>query len=67
MLVNNAGIFGEFPAGMPYEERLKFNAPSQASLPFIRSVYETNVFGVIAVTQAMLPLLLKAPGDASST
>ena len=61
VLVNNAGIVGEFPAGTSFEERLKFNAPSLAPLSYIRSVYETNVFGVIAVTQAMLPLLCEAP------
>ena len=27
----------------------------------VRTVFETNVFGVIAVTQAMLPLLREAP------
>jgi NAD(P)-dependent dehydrogenase (short-subunit alcohol dehydrogenase family) len=27
----------------------------------VRAVFETNVFGVIAVTQAMLPLLREAP------
>ena len=27
----------------------------------VRTVFETNVFGVIAVTQAMLPLLRRAP------
>ena len=61
VLVNNAGIAGEFPPGTPFEERLKFNAPSQAPLSYVRSVYETNVFGVMAVTQAMLPLLREAP------
>ena len=61
VLVNNAGIVGEFPAGTSFEERLKFNVPSQAPLSYVRSVYETNVFGVIAVTQAMLPLLREAP------
>ena len=35
--------------------------PSEASLEDVRSVFETNVFGVIAVTQAMLPLLRRAP------
>ena len=61
VLVNNAGIVGEFPPGTPFEERLRFNSPSQAPLSYLRSVYETNVFGVIAVTQAMLPLLRGAP------
>jgi NAD(P)-dependent dehydrogenase (short-subunit alcohol dehydrogenase family) len=60
VLVNNAGIVGEFPPGTPFEQRLKFNAPSLSPLSYIRSVYETNVFGVIAVTQAMLPLLRQA-------
>jgi NAD(P)-dependent dehydrogenase (short-subunit alcohol dehydrogenase family) len=32
-----------------------------ASLDEVRAVFETNVFGVIAVTQAMLPLLCEAP------
>jgi hypothetical protein len=34
---------------------------SVASLDEVRSVFETNVFGVIAVTKAMLPLLHEAP------
>ena len=34
---------------------------SVASLDEVRAVFETNVFGVIAVTQAMLPLLREAP------
>jgi NAD(P)-dependent dehydrogenase (short-subunit alcohol dehydrogenase family) len=61
VLVNNAGIVGEFPVGTSFEERLKFNAPSVAPLSYVRSVYDTNVFGVIAVTQTMLPLLCEAP------
>lgn len=66
VLVNNAGIAH---AGLP--ERLRPDAPLQeiaqagrlsvASLDEIRTVFETNVFGVIAVTQAMLPLLREAP------
>jgi NAD(P)-dependent dehydrogenase (short-subunit alcohol dehydrogenase family) len=34
---------------------------SNVSLDEVRAVWETNVFGVLAVTQAMLPLLRKAP------
>jgi NAD(P)-dependent dehydrogenase (short-subunit alcohol dehydrogenase family) len=34
---------------------------SVASLSEIHMVFETNVFGIIAVTQAMLPLLREAP------
>jgi NAD(P)-dependent dehydrogenase (short-subunit alcohol dehydrogenase family) len=35
--------------------------PSATALEDVRRVYETNVFGVIAVTNAMLPLLRKSP------
>jgi len=35
--------------------------PSEASIADVRAVFETNVFGVISVTQAMLPLLRQAP------
>jgi NAD(P)-dependent dehydrogenase (short-subunit alcohol dehydrogenase family) len=49
ILVNNAGIAR---AG---------GAPSQTDLDAMREVYETNVFGVIIVTNAMLPLLRQAP------
>jgi NAD(P)-dependent dehydrogenase (short-subunit alcohol dehydrogenase family) len=34
---------------------------SVVSLDEVRAIFETNVFGVIAVTQAMLPLLREAP------
>ncbi|QMV18314.1 SDR family NAD(P)-dependent oxidoreductase [Granulicella sp. 5B5] len=61
VLVNNAGIVGEFVPGTSFADRLKFNIPSTAPLDSIRTVFETNVFGVIAVTQAMLPLLREAP------
>jgi NAD(P)-dependent dehydrogenase (short-subunit alcohol dehydrogenase family) len=48
VLVNNAGI-------------AVFGTPTTATLDDIRAVFETNVFGVIAVTQALLPLLREAP------
>ena len=35
--------------------------PSNVSLAEVRAVFETNVFGVLAVYQAMLPLLREAP------
>ena len=49
ILVNNAGIEIEGTA-----------APSAVPLEIVRRIYETNVFGAIAVTQAMTPLLRKA-------
>jgi len=48
ILINNAGIAA-------------FGAPSATRVDDVRAVFETNVFGVIAVTQALLPLLLEAP------
>jgi NAD(P)-dependent dehydrogenase (short-subunit alcohol dehydrogenase family) len=49
ILVNNAGITGGFRG-----------PPSEVTLNQVREVYETNVFGVIAVTNAMLPLLRRS-------
>jgi NAD(P)-dependent dehydrogenase (short-subunit alcohol dehydrogenase family) len=61
VLVNNAGITSVAPPGASFEERMKTNVPSSSPLDNIHAVFETNVFGVIAVTQAMLPLLREAP------
>jgi len=62
VLVNNAGISQvENKRGRTLEEMAKSGRASVASLDEVRAVFETNVFGVIAVTQAMLPLLRKAP------
>ena len=62
VLVNNAAIShtGRLP-GMSGEEFAKSTLPSNVSLDELRAVFETNVFGVVAVTQAMLPLLREAP------
>jgi NAD(P)-dependent dehydrogenase (short-subunit alcohol dehydrogenase family) len=49
ILVNNAGIFD--PAD---------GQPGKASLDAVRRVMETNFFGTLAITQAMLPLLRSA-------
>jgi NAD(P)-dependent dehydrogenase (short-subunit alcohol dehydrogenase family) len=61
VLVNNAAISHAGKLGRSLEEIVKASRPSVASLDDIRAVFETNVFGVIAVTQAMLPLLREAP------
>ena len=47
ILVNNAGI-------------ARGQLPSQTDLQDMREVYEVNIFGVIRVTNAMLPLLRRA-------
>lgn len=61
VLVNNAGISHAFGSETPFEQIMKSNAITTASLADVRAVWDTNVFGVIAVTQAMLPLLRRAP------
>jgi NAD(P)-dependent dehydrogenase (short-subunit alcohol dehydrogenase family) len=61
VLVNNAGISHAGEPGTSLEEIVKAGRASVVSLDQVRAVFETNVFGVIAVTQAMLPLLRKAP------
>ncbi|SNY62033.1 SDR family NAD(P)-dependent oxidoreductase [Paractinoplanes atraurantiacus] len=50
ILVNNAGISGGRDG----------QTPGEADLAVIRAVYETNLFGVIRVTEAFLPLLRKS-------
>lgn len=60
LLVNNAAI-ANTKRGTSLEESIQANRPSVAALDDVRAVFETNVFGVIAVTQALLPLLRGAP------
>lgn len=61
VLVNNAAIAHAGERGRSLEEMLQSSRASVASLDEVRTVFETNVFGVLAVTQAMLPLLREAP------
>ena len=49
VLVNNAGISGG-----------RAQTPSSADLDILRAVFEVNVFGVLNVTNAMLPLLRRS-------
>jgi len=51
ILVNNAAVSGGFGIDL---------RPSTTSIDTMRTVYETNVFGPVAVTNAMLPLLRRA-------
>ena len=62
MLIQNAAISNTGrPPGQSVEEHSKTTRPSNVSLDEMRAVWETNVFGVLAVYQAMLPLLRKSP------
>jgi NAD(P)-dependent dehydrogenase (short-subunit alcohol dehydrogenase family) len=54
VLVNNAGISGG-PGGRGRQ------TPGAAGLDVVRAVFETNFFGVIMVTDALLPLLRRSP------
>lgn len=61
VLINNAAISNTSrQPGMSVEEYAKLTRPSKVSLDEVRAVWETNVFGVLAVTQALLPLLREA-------
>ncbi len=58
LLVQNAAISNTNKRpGISIEEYAKTTRPSNVSLDEVRAVWETNVFGVLAVYQAMLPLL----------
>jgi NAD(P)-dependent dehydrogenase (short-subunit alcohol dehydrogenase family) len=61
LLVNNAAISHAGAPGKTLEQVIEEGRASVASLDEVRAVWETNVFGVIAVTQALLPLLREAP------
>ena len=50
VLVNNAGIPGDLAA----------QQPGAVDLATVQAVFATNVFGVISVTEAMLPLLRRS-------
>ena len=62
VLVNNAAISNTgLRPGESIVEYAKSTRASNVSLDEVRAVWETNVFGVLSVTQAMLPLLREAP------
>jgi NAD(P)-dependent dehydrogenase (short-subunit alcohol dehydrogenase family) len=52
ILINNAGISHVTPRRSP---------PSETDVDEMRALYEVNVFGAVRVTNALLPLLRRAP------
>lgn len=60
LLVNNAAISNAGKPGRSMEEILGAQRASIAPINEMKTVWETNVFGTLAVTQAFLPLLRKA-------
>ena len=61
VLVQNAAISNTRKGSLSLQEYAKLTRPSNVSLDEVRAVWETNVFGVLAVYQAMLPLLRESP------
>jgi NAD(P)-dependent dehydrogenase (short-subunit alcohol dehydrogenase family) len=60
LLVNNAAISNTRKGNRSLQEYAQISKASNVSLDEVRTVWETNVFGVLAVYQAMLPLLQKS-------
>jgi NAD(P)-dependent dehydrogenase (short-subunit alcohol dehydrogenase family) len=60
LLVNNAGISKTGDRVFGSDESAVAVRPSTLSLDEMRAVWDVNVFGVLAVYQAMLPLLRKS-------
>ncbi|MFB9471731.1 SDR family oxidoreductase [Nonomuraea salmonea] len=58
VLVNNAGITG---SGQAAPQDALDRIPSAVDVELVREVFDTNVLGVITVTNAMLPLLRRSP------
>ncbi len=62
VLIQNAAISNtRFQPGQSIAEYAATTRPSNVSLDEMRAVWETNVFGVLAVYQEMLPLLRETP------
>ena len=62
VLVNNAAVSHGRDPSTPFEELMKTSLQlGNVDLDEVHDVWMTNVFGVIAVTQAMLPLLRESP------
>jgi NAD(P)-dependent dehydrogenase (short-subunit alcohol dehydrogenase family) len=57
LLINNAAISNTTKGKLSLQEYAQRTLASNVSLDEVRAVWETNVFGVLAVFQAMLPLL----------
>jgi NAD(P)-dependent dehydrogenase (short-subunit alcohol dehydrogenase family) len=63
VLIQNAAISNtKKQPGQTVEDYAKATRPSNVDIDEMRAVWDTNVFGVLSVYQAMLPLLRKTPG-----
>lgn len=57
LLVNNAAISNTAKGEQTLEDYARTSVASLISMEEVRAIWDTNVFGVLAVYQAMLPLL----------
>ena len=57
LLVNNAAISNTTAPGKTLQQYSQDTVASKISIDEVRAIWETNVFGLLAVYQAMLPLL----------
>jgi NAD(P)-dependent dehydrogenase (short-subunit alcohol dehydrogenase family) len=63
VLIQNAAIATAVDHGLTAEEHSKANRPSIVPLDELRIVWDTNVFGVLSVYQAMVPILRDTPNS----
>lgn len=63
VLIQNAAISTTSDHARTPEEHRKANRPSTVSLDEMRAVWDTNVFGVLSVYQAMVPILRETPNS----
>jgi NAD(P)-dependent dehydrogenase (short-subunit alcohol dehydrogenase family) len=63
VLVQNAAISNirKTQLGLSMQDSAKLMLASKISIDEVRAIWDTNVFGVLALYQAMLPLLREAP------
>ena len=61
VLIQNAAIARAIDREQTAEEYAQANRPSAVSLEEMRAVWDTNVFGVLAVYQALVPILRTTP------
>lgn len=62
ILINNAAIARADSPEETMEQYIQRSRASVIALDEVRAIWETNVFGVLAVSQAFLPLLRKSSG-----
>ena len=63
VLIQNAAITTTSDQAQSPQEYVAATRPSVVSLDEMRAVWDTNVFGVLAVYQAMLPILRDTPNS----